>query len=216
MADSKGINNLSKLEIIQKTQKLQVPFIANRGQIDRNVKFYANTFWGSVFIKNDGEIIYSLPKITSNRLGIQRLDNKGESDTFHSPNPDSFKNYDPAKVINLYSTIKNSSPTLVGNQKSIALFLKEEFIGGKTSRIEGEEKSITKVNYFSGNDPSKWESNIFTYEMVNLGEVYKGIELKLKAYGNNIEKLFYVKPGAVPESIQIKLHGANALKVNEK
>jgi hypothetical protein len=42
---------------------------------------------------------------------------------------------------------------------------------------------------------------------VNLGEVYKGIELKLKAYGNNVEKLFYVMPGADPGQIRIALSG---------
>ncbi|QII12692.1 hypothetical protein KsCSTR_33130 [Candidatus Kuenenia stuttgartiensis] len=43
--------------------------------------------------------------------------------------------------------------------------------------------------------------------MVDIGEVYKGIELKLKAYGNNVEKLFYVKPGANPDQIKINLGG---------
>ena len=43
--------------------------------------------------------------------------------------------------------------------------------------------------------------------MVNLGDVYDGIELKLKAYGNNVEKLFCVKPGANPEQIKISLSG---------
>ena len=43
--------------------------------------------------------------------------------------------------------------------------------------------------------------------MVNLGEVYEGIDLKLRAYGDNVEKLFYVKPGANPEQIKISLSG---------
>ena len=42
---------------------------------------------------------------------------------------------------------------------------------------------------------------------MNLGEIYKGIELKLKAYGDNVEKLFCVKPGAGPEQIKISLSG---------
>ena len=50
-------------------------------------------------------------------------------------------------------------------------------------------------------------ANIPTYEVVTLGEVYEGIELKLKAYGNNVEKLFYVKPGADPDQIKISLSG---------
>ncbi len=85
--------------------------------------------------------------------------------------------------------------------------LREEFVGAKVSGIKGEGESVTKVSYFKGNNPSKWNTNIATYELVNLGEVYKGIELKLKAHGNNVEKLLYVKPGAVPEQIKISLSG---------
>ncbi|BBO18391.1 conserved hypothetical protein [Candidatus Brocadia pituitae] len=95
----------------------------------------------------------------------------------------------------------NATPTTP--TKTVAL--KEEFIGAKISGIKGEDESVTKVSYFKGNDPSKWKNNISTYELVNLGEIYDGIELKLKAHGNNVEKLLYVKPGAVPEQIKISL-----------
>src|SRR3990167_9563439 len=36
------------------------------------------------------------------------------------------------------------------------------------------------------------KTNVSTYDYVNLGEIYKGIELRLKAYGDNVEKLFCV------------------------
>ena len=39
-----------------------MPFIANNGQVDAQVKFYAKTFGGMVFVTKDGEIVYSLPK----------------------------------------------------------------------------------------------------------------------------------------------------------
>src|SRR3989338_4885522 len=73
--------------------------------------------------------------------------------------------------------------------------------------ITGNEKAVTKVIYFKGNNPSQWKTNISTYGVVSLGEVYDGIELKLKAYGNNVEKLFCVKPSANPDQIKIKLSG---------
>jgi hypothetical protein len=89
----------------------------------------------------------------------------------------------------------------------MGISLKEELVGAKIKAIQGEKPSVTKVSYFKGNDPSKWKTNISTYDAVNLGEVYKGISLKLKAYGNNVEKLFCVKPGADPEQIKIRLSG---------
>jgi hypothetical protein len=58
-------------------------------------------------------------------------------------------------------------------------------------------------------------SGIPTYSSVSLGEVYNGIELKLKAYGNNVEKLFFVQPGSDPVSITVRLSGAGSIKANE-
>jgi len=97
--------------------------------------------------------------------------------------------------------------------KGIAL--RESFVGAKIGEVTGEEKALAKVNYFKGNDPSLWKSDIPTYDYVSLGEIYEGIRLRLKAHGNNVEKLFYVMPGASAEAIRIRLEGASAIKVNE-
>ena len=102
------------------------------------------------------------------------------------------------------------------NEKEVkGWVIKESFVGASISNVKGEEEAITKVNYFKGKDAVKWRRNISTYNLVSLGEVYDGIELKLKAYGNNVEKLFYVKPNANPERIKVRVEGAKGLKVNE-
>lgn len=106
-----------------------------------------------------------------------------------------------SKIISTKSEIQNLK------SKAAGIALREEIVGGKVNDVRGERESETIVNYFKGNDPSKWKTNIPTYEMVSLGEVYKGVELRLKAYGNNVEKLFYVKPGASPEQIKMSLSG---------
>lgn len=41
---------------------LAVPFIANRGQLDRQVAFYAPTFAGTAFITHSGALVLSLPQ----------------------------------------------------------------------------------------------------------------------------------------------------------
>ena len=94
--------------------------------------------------------------------------------------------------------------------------IKESFVGASISQVKGEEEAITRVSYFKGNDPSKWKRGISTYDLVSLGEIYKGIELKLKAYGNNVEKLFHVKPEANAEGIKVRIEGQQGLRVNEK
>ncbi len=96
--------------------------------------------------------------------------------------------------------------------------LKERFVGKTDQRIQdipfGEKKSPSVFNYFLGNDRSSWKANVPSYEVLNLGEVWEGVELKLHAYNRNVEKLFYVKPGIAPQSIQIVLDGAGQLEVS--
>src|SRR3990167_2786955 len=61
---------LDKAEFAQKTKKLQMPFIANKGQVDEQVEFYAKTFGGTVFVTKNGEIVYALLNNSSEcRLG---------------------------------------------------------------------------------------------------------------------------------------------------
>jgi len=180
----------AKEEVVRKIQTLQVPFIANEGQTDERVRYYANTFGGTVFVTKEGEIVYALPagsKMQDAGCKIREMegsaDGQGCGEAGEHPQ---FK-------------IKKSE---VGG-----IALKEQFIGGKIIGIRGGEQSATIVNYFKGNDPSKWKSSISTYNVVDMGEVYDGIGLSLKAHGNNVEKLFTVKPGADPGKIRIRLDG---------
>jgi hypothetical protein len=78
----------------------------------------------------------------------------------------------------------------------------------------GIDPSPTKVSYFIGNDPSLWQSGLSTYNALSFGEAYEGIDLSLRAYQNNVEKVFTVQPGACPESIDVSVEGAEALKIN--
>ena len=168
-------STLDKSEVSTRIQKLSIPFILNQGQMDKRVKFYANTFGGTVFVTENGEVIYSLAKIERERKALRR----------------------ETKV-------------------SKGWVLKEELVGGRVKEVKAEEEAITKVSQFIGNDSSKWRSNISTYSLVSLGEVYQGIEIKLKAYGKTVEKLFYVKAGTDPGSIRVRLSGGESLRVNEE
>jgi hypothetical protein len=93
--------------------------------------------------------------------------------------------------------------------------ISERWVGGKVQAIKGEEELQTKVSYFIGNDPSKHKSGLSTYRYVSLGEVWSGVEVKLKATQKTVEKLFYVKPGADPSKIQVQVDGAKGLKLSK-
>jgi hypothetical protein len=93
--------------------------------------------------------------------------------------------------------------------------ISERWVGGKVQAITPEEELPTKVSYFVGNDPSKHKTNLPTYRYVFLGEVWSGIEIKLKATQKTVEKLFYVKPGADPSKIVVEVNGAKGLKLSK-
>ncbi len=58
-----GSQSAVPAEARQKLAKVQIPFIANQGQSDQEVKFYAPTFAGTVFVTEKGKLVYSLPKL---------------------------------------------------------------------------------------------------------------------------------------------------------
>ncbi len=175
-ANQAGNSAASLAAVAQKAQNIRIPFIANAGQTDERVRFYANTFWGNVLVTKTGGIVYSLP------------------------HPEKIRDNPPANPEKL-------------TRKS--LLLQEELVGGRIDKIEGKGKTLAQVNFFKGNNSAMWKSNVPTYEMVSLGEVYNGITLELKAYGRNVEKLFSVEPSANPELIKIRLRGARSLRMNE-
>src|SRR5215468_11448248 len=48
-------------EVAERLGRLAVPFVANAGQSDSRVAYYAPTFSGTVFVTGQGEVVYALP-----------------------------------------------------------------------------------------------------------------------------------------------------------
>jgi Beta-propeller repeat len=87
--------------------------------------------------------------------------------------------------------------------------LKMKLVGGAVNpEAAGLQQLPGNVNYFLGNDPQKWRTNVPTYARVNFHEVYPGVDLAY--YGNHrqLEYDFIVAPQADPDSITIAIEGA--------
>ncbi len=72
-----------------------------------------------------------------------------------------------------------------------------------------------RVNYFIGNDPSLWRTNIATYKKVRYAGVYPGIDLIYYGTQGKLEYDFAVAPGAAPQSIGLSFEGARGLRVDD-
>jgi hypothetical protein len=69
-------------------------------------------------------------------------------------------------------------------------------------------------NYFIGNDPSKWRSNVLHYAGVETHGVYNGIDLVCHGTQGQFEYDLQVAPGADPSQIQLAWDGVDSLKLN--
>jgi hypothetical protein len=95
-----------------------------------------------------------------------------------------------------------------------AWVFRESFVGLQPTRPQGESKSPVRVSYYKGNNPHTWQKQLAAFDSIGLGELYPGIRVSLKAAGNNVEKLFYVSPGAAPDAIKIDVEGVRSISTN--
>ena len=66
-------------------------------------------------------------------------------------------------------------------------------------------------NYFIGNDPSKWASNVLSYKEVVYNNLYDNIDMKLYGYEDHLKYDFIVRPGGQVRSIRMEYDGTDRL-----
>jgi len=162
---------------------LPMTFEANVGQTDQEAKFIARGPKYTVFLTS-GEMVLSLRTLSNTpNARADRPMNASGGVQARMPPPN------PA-VLKI---------TLIGaNHKPM---------------IAGEGLQEGKVNYFIGNNPKKWRTNVPIYKQVRYKNMYPGIDLVY--YGNQslIEHDFVIAPGADPRKIGFDIHGVDALQL---
>jgi hypothetical protein len=78
----------------------------------------------------------------------------------------------------------------------------------------GLEELPGKANYFRGNDPRQWRTNIPTYAKVQYTTVYPGVDLVYYGHPRQLEYDFVVAPGANPTAITLGLEGIDRVDVD--
>jgi hypothetical protein len=71
------------------------------------------------------------------------------------------------------------------------------------------ENSISKVNYFIGNDKSKWVRGANAFRGLTVKDLYTGIDLILYNFAGELRYDFIVAPGTDPKQIKLKIEGAD-------
>src|SRR5438477_5209642 len=80
--------------------------------------------------------------------------------------------------------------------------------------VSGLAELPAKSNYFIGNDPAKWQTNVPTYAKVQYRDVYPGIDLVYYGNQRKLEYDFVVAPGADPQSIVLDFKGVERLEID--
>ena len=170
--------------------KLPLSFEANQGQADARVKFLSHGRGYGLFLTGDEAVL----EVQDSGFGIQGSGavfsrSRGMTDlqrtTDHGPRTGSL-------IQNPKSKIENE-------------FVRLRLVGAKPeAEVIGRDELPGKVNYFIGNHPKKWRTNVPTYAKVRYHDVYPGVDLEY--YGNQggqLEYDFIVAPGADPTAIAL-------------
>lgn len=97
-----------------------------------------------------------------------------------------------------------------------SVWLSMQLLGANTtSRVVGGAELPGKVNYFIGNDPAKWRTNVPTYAQVKYESVYPGVDLIYYGNQGHLEYDFVIAPGADAKRIRLKLKGVRNMQIRD-
>ena len=85
----------------------------------------------------------------------------------------------------------------------------------KNARMEGREILPGKSNYFIGNDPTRWRTNIAQYARVHTNGVYPEIDADFYSADGRLEYDFVLAPRADPSHIRLQFEGQESLQLND-
>ena len=169
-----------KANILENYDKIPITFTSNTGQLESQVKFIAKGNGITIFFTPEGttflldrETEESLTKRKTASLAKGILTYDENEPVAHDPKIE--REY---YVLNLNFINANPNPEVIG-----------------------EEILPWKNNYFIGNEPSKWRTDVPNYSKIRLRSLYDGIDLIYYGNKNGIKCDFVVQPGAAPGQI---------------
>jgi hypothetical protein len=86
----------------------------------------------------------------------------------------------------------------------------------EASEVKGVDEQPGKSNYFIGNDPARWHTNVPNYGKVAYKDIYRGIDLVYYGNQRQLEYDFVVQPGADPNVIRFAVDGAQDLGLDAR
>jgi len=94
--------------------------------------------------------------------------------------------------------------------------LRIKWVGANAkARVVPAEELRTKVNYFIGNNPGQWRTQVPTFGKVRFESVYPGVDLVYYGNQRQLEYDWVLAPGANPETIAWRYEGAEGVVIEK-
>ncbi len=167
-----------------------IDFVENKGQWEGNFKFRSESGNGALFIEQNGYTI----------LQHHLEDFTQLAEHFHGKHAQE-KNDRPQRSFDAQKRVLRSHA------------LKVKFIGSGNPIIQSESPREGYDNYFLGNDPSKWKSEVYTYSALRFKNMYAGVDVKYYSDGGVLKYDLLVAPGADVKKIRLQYEGATSIKI---
>ncbi len=113
----------------------------------------------------------------------------------------------------LAEKIHSDCAEVAKKREESVLWLK--MLGANSSApVAGTDALPGKINYYVGNDPTKWRTGVRQYGRVSYSGIYPGIDLTYYGNQQQLESDFVVAPGANPATIEMEVKGARARRLD--
>jgi hypothetical protein len=189
----------AQARILGQYGKLPLSFEANHGQTDGRVKFLSRTRGYSLFLTAD-EAVLALSGSAAKRPAPKGVSGFGAATVSLKRYPDT--NPNPGT---------NPKPATPQSMTGGVLRMKLRH-ANPAAKITGTDELAGTSNYFIGNDPEKWRTNIPTYAKVKYEGIYSGIDLVYYGNQRQLEYDFIVAAGADPSRIAFDVSGVKRIR----
>ena len=185
--------NPNSATTIQKMNRMPLAFTKNMGQWDDRVLFRANAGGATMWFTKEG-VTYQFTRRVAIPVGAALAAARDGG-----PNAVTAGNHMGLPLQN--PDDRDSVEQLV---------LTAKFLGANPNpEVIAEGQMEYKCNYFLGNDPSKWHTDVPNYEAIMLKDVYPGIDLKYSGEGSGQAAYeFIVAAGVDIAQIRVEYDGA--------
>jgi photosystem II stability/assembly factor-like uncharacterized protein len=180
---------------------LSLRFEANQGQTDQRVKFLARGGGYHLFLTStEAVMVLTRPAVEKEKSRRDKASAALRAKT-------------RGLARSGREALRRASELKEGESESAVLRMKLEG-ANSAAQAEGMEELPGRTNYFIGNDPQKWRTDIPSYARVMYREIYPGIDMVYYGQEQQLEYDFVVAPGVDHRIIELAFEGAQAIETD--